>query len=247
MIYRKFIDKVSCFLLLKTLVKMGIGTFMLESLKSLYSTTCCILKCFGKVSHVFQTYTGIKQGASSSVILFIAFMDEVIDVLKERCIDEPVIHNLHCLLHADDTLVLSTDKDLFINKCNILIDSFQKKKTSINVGKSGYMIINAGENILKTDQKLSFGWLSYKNHQKYLGVIICDTGKLIDEMNLFAKDKRKEIIIKLANFIYNKFAPVMVKLKLVKSCVNASITYPGESWGSCSVMSLEVLQRKALK
>ena len=101
---------------------------MLESLKSWYSTTRCILKCFGKVSDVFQTYTGIKQGASSSVILFIAFMDEVIDVLKERCVDEPITHKLHCLLHADDKLVLSTDKELFINKCNILIDSFQKKK-----------------------------------------------------------------------------------------------------------------------
>ena len=101
---------------------------------------------------------------------------------------------------------------------------------------------------MKTDLKLSFGWLSYKNHQKYLGVIICDPGKLIDEMNLFAKEKRKEVIIKLAHSIYNKkFVPVMVKLKLVKSCVNASITYACESWGSCSVMSLEVLQRKALK
>ena len=119
---------------------------------------------------------------------------------------------------------------------------------SINIGKSGYMIINAGGNVLKTDLKLSFSWLSYKNHQKYLGVIICDTGKLIDAMNLLAKEKRKEVIIKLANFICNnKFAPVMVKLKLVKSCVNASITYACESWGSCSVMSLEVLQRKAYR
>ena len=100
----KAFDKVSRFLLHKTLVKMGIGSFMLESLKSLYSTTQCILKCFGKVSDVFQAYSGIKQGASSSVIIFITFMDEVIDILKEKCVDEPIISNLHCLLHADDTL-----------------------------------------------------------------------------------------------------------------------------------------------
>ena len=67
----KAFDKVSRFLLLKTLVKMGIGSFMLESLKSLYSTTRCILKCFGKVSDVFQTYSGIKQGASSYFIYYI--------------------------------------------------------------------------------------------------------------------------------------------------------------------------------
>ena len=55
----KAFNKVSRFLLLKTLVKLGIGNVMLQSLKSLYSTTRCILKCFGKVSDVFQTYTGI--------------------------------------------------------------------------------------------------------------------------------------------------------------------------------------------
>ena len=39
----------------------------------------------------------------------------------------------------------------------------------------------------------------------------------------------------------------MVKLKLVKSCVNSSTTYACDGWGSCSLISLEVLQRKSLK
>ena len=110
----KAFDKVSRFFLLKTLVKMVICNVMLQSLQSLYSTTRCILKCFGKVSDVFQTNTGIKQGASSSVTLFITFMHEVIDISKEKYVDEPIINNLHCLLHADDTLVLSSDRNLFI-------------------------------------------------------------------------------------------------------------------------------------
>ena len=124
----------------------------------MHSTTRCNLKGFGKVSDGFQTYTGKKPGASSSVVLFIAFMDEIIDVFKGKCGDEPIINNLHCLLHADDTLELSTDSTLFVNKCNILIDSIQKRCLSIS--KSGYMIINASEKVLKTDLKLGFGWLS---------------------------------------------------------------------------------------
>ena len=79
---------------------------------------------------------------------------------------------------------------------------------STNSSKSGYMIINENNNLLRMDSKLSFCWLSYKNHQKYLGVIICDTRKLIEEMNL-KKKKEKEVIVKLSNFIYNnKFAAV---------------------------------------
>ena len=62
---------------------------------------------------MFLTHTGIKQGASSSAILFIVFMDEIIDILKQKCIDEPVLNSLHCLLHADDTLVLSTECNRF--------------------------------------------------------------------------------------------------------------------------------------
>ena len=111
----KTFDRVSRFILLKTLIKMAIGAEMLEALKSIYSTTRCILKYFGKLSNVFETHTGIKQqGASSSVILFIIFMDEIIDILNDKCIKEPVINSLHCLLHTDDTSVLSTEHNLFI-------------------------------------------------------------------------------------------------------------------------------------
>ena len=55
-------------------------------------------------------------------------------------------------------------------------------------------------------------------------------------------------MVKLSNFIYNnKYAPVTVKLKVVKAFVNASITYSYESWGSCALNTIESLQRKALK
>ena len=111
------------FLQLEALIKMGVGTVMLNVLKCMYSSTRCILKGFGKISSVFETHTGIKQGASSSVILFIAFLDDIIYTLKEKCVCKPILNDLHCLLHADDTLVLSTKRELFVMKCNTLIDS----------------------------------------------------------------------------------------------------------------------------
>ena len=227
---------------------MGIGAAMLEALKSIYSTTRCILKCFGKLSDVFETHTGIKQGASSSVILFIVFTDEIIDILKEKCIKEPVINSLHCLLHADDTLVLSTERNLFRHKCDILIKAFHSKKMSINFKESGYMIINGKEADVKCAFKLKAGWLKYKDKHIYLGAIFTDSGKMKDDLNAFTEDKGTDVIIKLANFIYNnKSAPVVVKLKIVEACINASITYTCESWRNCPINQLESLQRKALK
>ena len=53
----KAFDRVSRFLLLKTLAKMGVGRVIFSSLKCIYSSTRCILKGFGKLSEVFETHT----------------------------------------------------------------------------------------------------------------------------------------------------------------------------------------------
>ena len=244
----KAFDRVSRYLLLKSLVKMGIGSVILEALKCMYYSTRCVLKGFGKLSKVFNTYTGIKQGASSSVILFIAFMDDIIDILKEKCVHEPLLNDLHCLLHADDTLTLSTSRELFLTKCNILIAAFEKKKMSLNFKKSGYFIINGKCKDIKCHIRLSNVWLSYRQKHKYLGAFFSDTGSIHQDVSTYLSDKSKHVNVKLAAFMFsNKFAPIPVKLKVVKTCINAILTYPCVAWVSCSLNVVEMLQRKALK
>ena len=228
---------------------MGIGWVMLNTLKCIYLNTRCVLKGFGKLSQVFQTYTGIKQGASSSVILFIAFLDDIIDILKARCAPEPIIETLHCLLHADDTLVLSTNREAFIKKCNIMVETIHEKKMSLNYKKSGYMIINPMcDDDIKCDVKLNSGWLKYKSCQKYLGVLFSDSGNLADDIDSFIKDKNMDVSVKLANFVRkNEHAPIVAKLNVVNACVSSSLTYGCETWSSSSLNTIEVLQRRALK
>ena len=87
---------------------MGIGKCMLEALKRLYMSTFCILTFGKEFSKKFQTFTGIRQGAASSAVLFIAFINDLVGYLKDRCQSEPTLDTLHCLLHADDTTILST-------------------------------------------------------------------------------------------------------------------------------------------
>ena len=97
--------------LLKKLVRLGIGNCMLQALKRLYTATYCILSHGGKYSDIFRTFTGIRQGAASSALLFIVFIDDLVQYLKEKCNPEPILEDLGCLLHADDTLILSTNRN----------------------------------------------------------------------------------------------------------------------------------------
>ena len=232
---------------MKQLLKLGIGSVIFNSLKSLYLVTRGVLKGFGKLSEVFETFTGIKQGASSSVILFIVFLDDIIDHLKQHCIVEPILNDLHCLLHADDTLLLSTNREHFTKKCNLLLNMILDKKMKLNYTKSGFMLINGKSNDLKFDLKLEIGWLKYKSSQKYLGTIFTDTGILKADISSFI-EKKKDINVKLASFLVkNRLAPFPVKMKVVNACVESALTYGCETWGNFPLNSIDILHRKAIK
>ena len=57
----KAFDKVSRYLMLKKLIKCGIGSAMLCALKSIYTVTSCILTLKGKCFTEFTTICGIRQ------------------------------------------------------------------------------------------------------------------------------------------------------------------------------------------
>ena len=244
----KAFDKVSTPMLLMSLIKLGIGASLLFAIKAMYSSTKLILKSGKKLSDIIQYHSGIKQGAPSSVIFFIIFMDEFIDIIREKCVSENIIGVQHLFLHTDDTIVLSTERNLFIEKCKILIDAFTNKKVAMNLRKSGFLIINPKYSADRVDVKLNNGWLSYKSSFVYLGTIFWDNGTIYNDINLQADAKSKSVYIKLANFIRNNpHAPITVKRKILTSCLNAALLYGCETWGGLSIHKVEHCLGKQLK
>ena len=51
---------------------------MLKALQMMYNATYSIVTVYGKYSREFRTFSGIRQGATSSSNLFLAFMDDLI-------------------------------------------------------------------------------------------------------------------------------------------------------------------------
>ena len=199
---------------------------MFRALKSLYSCTKCVMSSGNETSTPFQTYTGIRQGAPSSVLLFILFIDDMISFLKTNCIEEPLIGLLHCLLHADDTAVISTNRTLFKQKCNLMLQYMNENSLSLNMSKSSYLIINGKETDYKTDLPFDGGLLKYKMKVVYLGAIISDCGVIQDDLKSYINEKRPNITIKFNNFCRNNFlAPVCAKLKVLDTCATASLLY----------------------
>ena len=191
-------------------------------------------------SKTFQTFTGIRQGAASSAILFIAFIDGIIDYLKVNCAEEPLIGTLHCLLHADDTAILSTERTLFIKKVNLMLKFFKENALSMNLSKSGYLIINGKTTDYKNCLALDNGKLDYKAVVTYLGAKISDSGNIKADINLYINEKRSNMTIKYNNFCRKNFlAPLDTKLKVLDTCVKASLIYGCETSGGHITQDLE--------
>ena len=244
----KAYDKVSRLLLLKKLIKCGIGHIMLNALKAIYTITSCVLVLGDKMSTAFCTTCGIRQGAPSSSNLFMLFVHDLIDYIQQRCINEPVIDNMHTLLHMDDTLILSTQRSLFEMKCNLMLDYFEENKLKLNLGKSGFLFINGNNMDVKEPIMLKNGLLSYKSEITYLGLIFSDAGSMKKDMKLNMENKRANVTIKFTNFCAKNFlAPIKVKLDVLDSCVLSSLWYGCETWGESSLDELDVIHRIGLK
>ena len=96
------------------------------------------------------------------------------------------------------------------------------------------MIINGSNVDVKCKLKIESGFLTYRKSQKYLGAIFSESGVIKDDVSSFLAEKNKHVFVKLANFIHrNKHAPIMVKVKVVKTCIDSSLTYSSEKWGNC--------------
>ena len=226
----KAFDHVPRSLLLKKLVKLGVGKVMLFALKQLYMCSLCVIKFQGEFSDSFRMYRGVRQGAASSVLFFIAFMDDLFKYLEEKCSVEAFLNDIHVLIHADDTIILSTSRDLFIHKCNETIDFFSQNKLNLNIDKSCFLIINPKKEDRRTCITLKSGVLKYKAKFDYLGVIVSDTGLLKEDVKSFIDRKNGNVSVKFTNFCKtNKNAPLHVKLEVLDKCAKASLIYGCET------------------
>ena len=178
----------------------------------------------------------------------VVFIDDLVKYLEERCPTEPILEILHCLLHADDTAILSTNRALFTEKCNHMLDYFDENSLSLNLSKSGYLIINPKEGDHKCNLMLKNGFLEYNSEVKYLGIKISDTGCLREDIDRYVKDKRSNVSIKYRNFCRRNFlAPLDIKFKVLNTCASAALLYGCETWGVGRLNNIETAFRQGLK
>ena len=173
-----------------------------------------------------------------------AYTSDIVDIFTNYFPAEELIHYFHILLHADDSLILATTKEILINKFKKLDKYCLENNIKLQLNKCAFLCINTEE---KTCFPSANGTINNVSEFVYLGSNITDSGNINNDIKMKIKQRSKSLNKFFAFLCKNYNAPLYIKEKVLESCVTSALLYNCESWGNANLPGLEIQHRKALK
>ena len=251
-LYCLFVDYSKCFdsidrnLLWYKLEKAGFSTSIVKLLMSIYSKVDLYVRVHGNVGEKIDSTIGLKQGCPLSTILFSLFTNDIVSSVGTKL----NFQELFMLLFADDIVVFSEDAW----KLRKMISNLEKYTTKwglkVNLEKTKLIIFrNERLNAEGLLQDFSFKGesIEYVESYNYLGTTFHYSGKWKKQIGE-AKSKGMKACFKLREKIENcGNLPAGDKLDLYKTCVQSTLLYGCEIWGTDPIASLETVQNSFAK
>ena len=233
--FEKAYDNIPRSKLFLELKLLGCGKIFLAMIMAIYKNTKLIFN-----AKEINAKLGDKQGAATSSMLFIIYIDRMTRMIKTKCTDDGFLKNLHILLLMDDTVLLSTTREGLIKKFEIVCEFCTRYGMKINKKKTKFMVLNADE----TDKEMIISNninVQYTNSYVYLGAFITDDGNYLSSIRLHVKGKMESYLKYLAFLQRNPDFPFSIKKKVAEACLLSSLIYGCESWMCLNYASLNTI------
>ena len=214
---------------------------MYENIKS------CV-KVNNDTSTFLASKCGVRQGENLSPMLFALYLNDLETFLLSggvETLDLEITTNelnlylkLLLLLYADDTVILSNNKENFQKCLNEFYDYCQMWKLNINFNKTEIIIFNSRNNN-NFEFKIGDHIIKITDKYKYLGVIFSRSGNFLNARKHLVEQSKKamHLLFTRAN---NLDLPLDLQLKLFDNTVLPILTYGSEVWG---YEGLDILER----
>ena len=198
------------------------------------------IKVDGGITKPFITTTGFKQGCVFSPLLFNLYINKLPSVYDEQC--DPVYIGskpVHCLMWADDCVVMSTTETGLQRSINKTVEHFTKLGLTVNKKKTKCVIFNPSGWGPSRFPKIKFHidnqLLENVDHYTYLGVMFKPSGSVdMAVKELLVKANRA--YFSLSSLLYeNKKMKIDRSVELFDSLVTPVSLYASQFW---SVLSL---------
>ena len=250
--FQKAFDTVDRARLWEVLVKIGVSTKFITTLKAMYSTVNARVRVGNEFSEPIECPAGVKQGCKLSPILFALLINEVAKQVKTICRGGyqflPDTEIIRMLLFADDIALLSLTPANLQHAIDVLEVTASQMGLKINIQKTKVMVFRKGGFLGKSERfSLAGTNLEVVNNYNYLGFLM--TTKLSTDTALAqyvgkAKSKVYTILRTLKSL-----GKVDIKtfFKLFDSQVTSALMYASEVWGLIPYEAVESVHTFACK
>lgn len=230
--FKKAYDKVWQEALMFKLLKLGIRGSFFGIIRSMYDDCRSCIKNGGLLSKTFSCLSGVRQGDVMSPNLFNIYINDL-PAIFEGDNDSPKLKDLyvHCLMYADDLVLMSLSEVGLQNKLNILNVYCKEWDLEVNTRKTQVMAMsNSSKDVPNSIMRIGDEPLKWVNSYKYLGILISSNGDFLSTSeNLCIRGWKASFKIKSA--LKDVDVDPALKLKLFDTLVKPVICYNGEIWG----------------
>ena len=186
--FRKAFDQVHRNGIWHKLLLYGASSKMIKMLRSIYDSVGSCVKVNGSYTQYFDSHTGVKQGEPLSPLLFIFFINDLSEHLKDETADIVTIIELQLfsLLFADDTVVFSESQEGLQLLLDIMVIYCNKWGITVNTDKTVVMVFKQGTRFQEADVYYNNYRLKSVSKFTYLGVTVSFNGKFFQTQKSLA-------------------------------------------------------------
>ena len=230
--FRKAYDKVWQEALMLKLLKLGVRGSFFGTIRSMYADCKSCIKNDGLLSTIFSCLSGVRQGDVMSPNLFNIYINDLPSIFDGDT-DSPKLSDLyvHCLMYADDLVLMSLTADGLQNKLNKLDAYCKDWSLEVNKKKTQVMAMSdSNQDLPNSIMRIGDATLQWVNSYKYLGILINSNGDFLSTSdNLCVRGWKA--VFKIRSALKDVDVDPELKLKLFDTLVKPVICYNGEIWG----------------
>jgi hypothetical protein len=233
--FKRAFDSVLHAALFYKLQQLQIGGNFYHTIKNMYANSMICVKRKDKITNMFPSKIGVRQGDVLSPNLFKIFINDLPELFTNQC-DPVCLHNkyMNCLMYADDVVLLSASQAGLQTCLDNLQTYCDTWGLTVNEKKTKILIFNKSGRLIKSSYKLGTFSLDQVQSYKYLGIPFSASGTFGHaKSELYQKSLKASF--KLIKSFGDLIPSVKTGLHLFNHTIKPILLYGCEIWGQFSL------------
>jgi len=236
--FQKAFDTIKHKIIWAMLKSYGVETKIITLLQNIYEKSQSAVRIGNDYGEWFQTDVGTRQGDPLSPLLFIAYLERVMDQVRQSTcginVGGILINNLR---FADDIDLIDEDLSSLQRQIELTKTAAEQSGLMLNINKTKTMVF--GDRNIENKIQVTDGTIENVEKFEYLGSLITWDNNCSEEIKRRI-GKATGALASLKHIWNSKKLKIENKLKILTTCVFSVLLYASETW------TLKEIDRKKL-